>query len=353
MRRLFLLVAIAGCGAASAPRPAVSVLTLDPPAAVLLVGESLQLHALPLDASGNHLSNRPITYHSADPLVSTVSATGLVKALAQGHVNISAMCEGQTAETVIDSKLGAVIGTAGGMVSILNGAVVLQIPVGGLTADTRITVDAADGLPSGPRLFVSGTGFRLGPANLAFQKAASLTLRYDPAVVPAALSSSIAMYSLDGASWDAVNGSVLDIGSKAVTAPLDGTGTFALRAPGPVASLTVVPSNVLVVLGTTYPLSAELRDSAGNLLQNRPITWSSSDTLTAKVSQLGLVSGVGIGITRVGANSGGASGSSTILVAILCSCPAPSAGTVQMGSGAQTACASAGGAPAQARHRVP
>jgi hypothetical protein len=41
MTRLLRLVAIAGCGAASAPRPAVSALPLDPPAAVLLVGESL------------------------------------------------------------------------------------------------------------------------------------------------------------------------------------------------------------------------------------------------------------------------------------------------------------------------
>jgi len=195
MRRLFLLVAIAGCGAASAPRPAVSVLNLDPPAAVLLVGELLQLHALPLDASGNHLSDRPITYHSADPLVATVSATGLVNALAPGHVNISATCEGQTVEAMIDSKLGAVIGTAGGMVSILNGAVVLQIPPGGLSADARITVDAVDGLSAGPGLFVPGTRFKLGPANLVFLKAASLTLRYDPAAVPAPLSSSIAMYS--------------------------------------------------------------------------------------------------------------------------------------------------------------
>jgi len=353
MRWLVVLIAIAGCGATSAPRPAVSALTIDPPAAVLVVGEVLQLHALPVDASGNHLIDRPVTWQSADPLVATVAATGLVTSVAAGRVSISASCEGRSAEVTIDSKLGGMIGAAGGTVSAMAGAVVLRVPAGALVAETRLTIETLDVPPAGPGLLVDRTGFRLGPANLFFLKPASLTLRYDPMGIPTALSGSIATYSLDGISWDAVNGSVLDSAGRAVTAPLDGTGSFALRAPGPVASLTIVPSSVLVVLGTTAALRAEPRDEGGNLLQNRAVAWTSSDTLTATVSQTGVVSGVGIGIARITAASGGALGRSTVVVAILCSCPAPPASLRSSGPVTSAACACAAGSPMLVRRRVP
>jgi uncharacterized protein YjdB len=314
MKHLLLLAAIAGCGATSAPRPAVSALAVTPPGALLLVGESLQFHAQVQDAAGDPLTDRLVTWQSSDVLIATVSTAGLVQALKPGRVGITATCEGQTAQAVIDSKAGALIGPAGGTVIVLGGALVLKVPAGALAAPTRVYADALNGLPAGPGFLVPGTGFEIGPPNRPFLKPASLAIRYGSGVVPAPLATSVAMYSLDGASWDPINGSLLDLNNLTVTAELDGTGTYALRAPGPVASVTVMPSNVLVLLGTTWPLTAELRDDAGALILNRAIAWSSADTLIARVSQQGAVSGVGIGMTRISASSGGATGSSPITV---------------------------------------
>jgi len=90
--------------------------------------------------------------------------------------------------------------------------------------------------------------------------------------------------------------------------------TVTVTAPAPVASVTVSPPTPSIGVGNTVQLTATLKDSAGNTLTGRPVTWSSGATGFATVNSSGLVSGIAAGSAVITATSGSASGSATVTV---------------------------------------
>lgn len=202
-----------------------------------------------------------------------------------------------------------------------NGTIQLSVPAGAVSVPTLVYLDPVDAPPTDPNPGIPGTAFMLGPPMLALRVPAALGIHYAAGAVTALLEGSIGMYSRDGTSLEAVNGSTLDQSTRLVTAPVTLAGTYGLLAPGPVAWLTLSPRGTLVIVGTTGTRTATLTDTTGVVLTNRPIAWRSGDTTVAQVDQHGVVFGRDVGLTFVSAWSGGASGSSTIFVAIICSCP--------------------------------
>ncbi len=75
--------------------------------------------------------------------------------------------------------------------------------------------------------------------------------------------------------------------------------------PASVASVTVQPTPATVLIGATLQLWATTKDSAGNVLSGRTVTWTSGDTTVATVSTAGLVTGVAAGSTTMTAASDG------------------------------------------------
>jgi hypothetical protein len=87
-----------------------------------------------------------------------------------------------------------------------------------------------------------------------------------------------------------------------------------LPTPGP-AGLTITPDTVVLPrAGATGQLAAAVRDSAGAAYDVGTITWSTGDTLVARVNDLGLVTAVGGGRTVITARGGGVRGSATAIV---------------------------------------
>lgn len=84
--------------------------------------------------------------------------------------------------------------------------------------------------------------------------------------------------------------------------------------PAAIASITVSPSSVPLLVGATVNLSATPRDNAGNPLSGREITWSSSAVQVATVDGTGRVTGVTPGAATITATSGGQQGSASITV---------------------------------------
>jgi len=82
-------------------RSAVSSVALVSPSANLLIGDTLRIAATVLDASGNALANREITWTSSDSSRARVSPTGLVTGIGAGTVSITAMSEGRSAAVSI------------------------------------------------------------------------------------------------------------------------------------------------------------------------------------------------------------------------------------------------------------
>jgi uncharacterized protein YjdB len=108
-------------------------------------------------------------------------------------------------------------------------------------------------------------------------------------------------------------------GSATITATSEGkSGTSAMTVTNvPVASVTVTPAIVSMLMGATLHLTATLKDALGNPLSGRVVTWASSAPGVAAVSGTGLVTGLGIGGVTITATSEGRSGSSAVTVSLV------------------------------------
>ena len=73
--------------------------------------------------------------------------------------------------------------------------------------------------------------------------------------------------------------------------------------PPAVASVTVAPSRDTLLAGSAAQLTATAKDSLGNVLTGRVVTWASSNTAVATVNGTGLVTAVAPGQATVTATS--------------------------------------------------
>ena len=95
------------------------------------------------------------------------------------------------------------------------------------------------------------------------------------------------------------------------TSRIDGGGT---GPSAPVASVAVTPAVDTTVPAGSVHLTAELKDASGNPVTGAAISWTSSSSTIATVSNLGDVLGLAAGVTTITATSGGKSGSATVVV---------------------------------------
>ena len=107
-------------------------------------------------------------------------------------------------------------------------------------------------------------------------------------------------------------------GTVDVTASSQGTsGTGSVRVSrAPVASVQVSPAAAGISLGQAVRLTAIIRDKTGKVLTGRSVSWISSDTAVAPVSDSGLVTGRGAGSATITGTSDGKSGSSAVTVTV-------------------------------------
>jgi dipeptidyl aminopeptidase/acylaminoacyl peptidase len=82
-------------------RVPVASVRLTPLTAIIEPRNARQLTAVALDAAGNVLEGRPIEWTTDAPAVASVSATGLVQAIAAGYAGIKATIEGKSATTAV------------------------------------------------------------------------------------------------------------------------------------------------------------------------------------------------------------------------------------------------------------
>ena len=97
------LLANLSCGGdePSGPDQSVAQVLVTPRNVSLAAGESVQLEYSVVDASGNILPDRTVAWASSAPSIATVSDAGVVAALAEGSVTITATSESKTGSTAV------------------------------------------------------------------------------------------------------------------------------------------------------------------------------------------------------------------------------------------------------------
>ena len=360
---------------APAPAPVANVsVTLS--ATTLNAGQSTQAVAVLRDAQGNTLTGRQVSWSSTNTQIATVSASGLVTAVAAGSASIVATSEqqsgaasltvsapapapvasvsialsastlypGQTTQAVVTLRdaagnvlTGRTIGysvshptrasvSATGLVSALSlGDLLVTATSGGMSADAELDIVAA---PSAPVASVSVT-------SSSNSVNAGQTLQLTGTAKDAAgqtISGAALTWSSSNTSAASVSGSGVVTGVGAGTARItaqasNGVSGFqditVTTSTVPVASVSVSLNASALVVGLTTQATATTRDASGNVLGGRVITFSSSNTAVATVSSSGLVTATGAGTANIIAASEGKSGSAALSVASGTSTPLP------------------------------
>jgi trimeric autotransporter adhesin len=254
------------------PTPVASV-RLSPTSRDLLVGQTVQLSAQPLDAGGTPLADRPVSFSTSNATVASVSALGLVTGLAPGSVIITAASEGKTAVATI------------GVATVPVASVVVSPGSSPLVVGQTTQLKAEPKDASGQVLAGRGVTWSSSAAEIASVSSTGLVTAIAPG-----------------------NATI-----SAVSEGKTGTATVAV-SPKPVSSVIVSPGQASVVVGQTTQLSAQVTDAQGNVLPGRPISYSSGTPSVATVSGSGVVTGVGPGTATITATSEGKTGTATITV---------------------------------------
>lgn len=312
-----IVLATAACGGDGGPTepttPDVASVILAPASPGALVpGQTLTLSATAMDAQGEVLAGRAVTWSSSASSVATVSSSGTLTALAAGTAQVTATSEGRSASVGITVDDGGLISPGGGTLTGSNGAVFLEVPSGAVGAPVAVRVAPVADPPAHPRL-AEGTVFDLEPSTTEFDGA--VTLRIGFGSLPAGVTAShLRLQWWDGADWQPVP-STLHASDQAVSGPITSLGRFALAGVAPVESVTVEPEELELAPGETGQLAATVFGPAGAVLDDRTVEWSTSDSAVAEVSETGLVTAVGgVGPVIITAAVEGQTGTATVVV---------------------------------------
>ena len=256
-------------------------LTLSPTTLSLQPGSSAQIVATVFDTQGRVLTGRFPTWSSSNTAVVTVSSSGVVTAVGTGTATIVATIDGHTARTTVTVGNGAVASVT---ISPTSPAV-----AAGSTVQLSATARDASGA------IVSGRTVAWSSSDTAIATVSSAGLLTGVSVGSATISAVI----------DSVTGTV----TASVT-----TGGGAGGDPFGVASVSVTPASITMIVGQSSQLSGTARDSRGNAIIGPTILWSSSDPSVASVSSSGVVTGISIGSAIITGSAGAGSGSSTVFV---------------------------------------
>jgi uncharacterized protein YjdB len=212
--------------------PGVASVRVTPNLAPIKVGETVHLVAQPLDANGNALSGRTVTWSSDNESVATVDNTGVVTGVATGTANVTATSEGKT-------------GTAGINVGSAVAASIVVAPTSvtvtaGQTSQLTATVKDASGS------VISGA-----PVAWTVDK---------PAVAIVGSTGLVAGQSAGTATVTATSGAVHVDVPVTVTLP-------------PANAVVVSPSTVALLVTERQQLTGTVTDASGNTIPGQTITW--------------------------------------------------------------------------------
>jgi uncharacterized protein YjdB len=251
----------------------VATVRVSPSSRDLTVGESAQLTAEALDGRGGVLTNRPVAWTTSRPNVATVSASGVVTAVAAGSAVITATVEGKTGVAAITVSPAPVA------------TVVVSPSSATLVVGETIAFEAQPRSANGQPLNGREVTWASNRSHVASVTAAGVVF----AVAP---------------------------GTATITASSEGrSGTALVTVVAPtIQRVEVTPTEATISEGASFRLTATVYDSRGNVIPGQDVTWASSDTRIATVDETGRVRGVRQGTVTITATAGGKFGTARVRV---------------------------------------
>lgn len=246
-------LAFSACEDKEAPVPVIPVtVQVLPSSANMTVGQSQGFTAIV-----SNTDNTAVTWSSSTPAVASVSATGTVQALSAGTTNI-------TATSVADgSKTGVAVVTV-----VAAPAPTIQL------------------IPPSATVSVNGT---LQLIVLVTNSAGTTTFTSSNAAVASVSASGLV--------------TALTVGTTTITAQ-NGTAiatsqiTVVAGTPPPTVTVTITPTSPTIADNGTVQFTATVTNAT-----NTAVTWSSSNTAVATISDGGLATGQSPGVTTITATS--------------------------------------------------
>ena len=272
------LLAAAACTSASdggttAPAAPVASVTVALTSNTLTVGATGSATVTLRDAAGNTLSGRSVSWSSSNQNVVNVSENGTITTLAVGTTTITVTSEGKTGSAQLTVNPPPVA-------SIVVQLAPSTISTGQTASATAVLRDASGNVLTGRTVTWSSS-----------------------AAGVASVSATGTITALAAGSADIVATSEGKTGSAQLTVIL-----------APVASIQVELSASVLAPGANANATAVLRDASGNALTGRTISWSSSTSNVATISENGTITALAVGTTTITATSEGKTGSALLTV---------------------------------------
>jgi hypothetical protein len=281
------------------------MVVVTPPSAAVTTGSNTQFQATTMDAAGNTLAGRPVTWASSNPGVATVSASGLATGVTVGSSTISATAEGKNGQATLTVMALAPPGT----VNDLSAAVTSD------SSGTLSFTEVSDGTghPASYDVRFSTAPISWGSAGsvvrgtcatplagtLIGAKRSCTVLGLAPATTY-----NFQMIAFRGTmNLNAIYGGLSNVAAATTVA-----------TAATVASVVVNPSSASLTVGSVVQLSGVARDQNGVAISGKIIQWSSSSSAIATVTATGLVTGVAVGNATILATCDGITGSAAIIV---------------------------------------
>jgi uncharacterized protein YjdB len=248
---------------------------MNPQMVNLGVGQSSQVLAVSKGEQGDTITGLSISWTSSEVSVATVSSKGLVTGVSKGSSTIIASVGG------ISSSVSVIISD-------------LSADSIEITPD-RGTLSIGQSSQLSARL-KDAQGNILASSNVEWTTS-------DPSIVTISHSG-----MLTGISE----------GQATITAKLDNiTGLAAVNVSGaPVASITLSAQSANIFVGQTHQLTTSVVDTTGNILNDRILSWTTSNESSSTIADSGLVTGIAIGSSTITVSSEGKSATVVVVVSV-------------------------------------
>jgi uncharacterized protein YjdB len=261
--------------------PTTVAVTID--SSSIEVGHTAQASAVVRDQNGNVMAGETVVWSSNTPSFASVSANGVITAVAAGTA-------------VIKATDGSAFGTASVTVTV-------PPPPPPVVTSISVSIDSAS-LQEGHTAQASAT---VRDQYGAVMNGQTISWSTDtPLRVSVSNAGAVTAISAGSASIRATVGSVSNTGSLTITWPPP--------PPPVVTSISVSIDSSSLQVGHTAQATATVRDQYGAVMSGQSVTWSSNTPSLASVSSVGVVTAVGEGSAGIKATIGSVFGNASVTI---------------------------------------